>query len=78
TEAAGDIAGALHEYETVAQGFTGEEARVRYAMLLKRDGQTEKAAQVFAEVLKRAKVAPSYYQREQREWIDIARRETAV
>lgn len=77
TEAAGDIAGALHEYEAVAQGFTGEEARVRYAMLLKRDGQTEKAAQLFAEVLKRAKVAPSYYQREQREWIDIARRETA-
>lgn len=47
-------------------------------MLLKRDGQVEKANGIFAEVLKRAKVAPSYYQREQREWIDIARRESGV
>jgi hypothetical protein len=77
-EASGDIAAALHEYEAVSQGFPGEEARVRYAQLLERDGQTDKAADVFAEVLKRARVAPSYYQREQREWIDIARRETGA
>jgi hypothetical protein len=75
-EASGDIQAALHEYEAVSQGFPGEEARVRYAQLLGRDGQTDKAAEVFAEVLKRARVAPGYYQREQREWIDIARRES--
>jgi hypothetical protein len=74
-EASGDTAAALHEYEAVAQGFSGEEARVRYAQLLKRDGQTAKASEIFSEVLKRARVAPSYYQREQRDWIDIARRE---
>jgi hypothetical protein len=73
-EASGDIAAALHEYETVAQGFPGEEARVRYAQLLERDGQGAKAAEVFAEVLKRARVAPGYYQREQREWIELAKR----
>jgi hypothetical protein len=74
-ESSGDTAAALHEYEAVSHGFAGEEARVRYAQLLKRDGQTAKAGEVFAEVLKRARVAPGYYQREQREWIDIARRE---
>ncbi len=75
-EAAGDTAAALHEYATVAQSFTGEEARVRYALLLKREGQTAKAAEVFKEVLKRSRVSPKYYQREQREWIEIASRET--
>ncbi len=74
-EASGDTAAALHEYEAVVQGFGGEEARVRYAQLLKRDGQAAKAGEVFAEVLKRVRVAPTYYQREQREWTDIARRE---
>lgn len=74
-EAAGDIPAALHEYEAVAQGFPGEEARVRYAQLLQRDGQHDKARTVFDEILKRTNAAPRYYQREQREWIDIARRE---
>jgi hypothetical protein len=77
-EASGDTAAALHEYETVVQGFPGEEARVRYAQLLKRDGQAAKAAELFAEVLKRVRVAPSYYQREQREWVEIARRESGA
>ncbi len=77
-EASGDIAAALHEYEAVVQGFGGEEARIRYAQLLKRDGQAAKAAEIFAEVLKRSRLAPSYYQREQREWIDIAKREAGA
>lgn len=76
-EASGDVAAALHEYEAVvAGGHPGEEARVRYALLLKRNGELAKAGALFAETIKRAKLAPSYYQREQREWIDIAKRET--
>lgn len=75
-EAMGDTAAAQHEYEALIQGFTGEEARVRYGLLLKRDGQVAKASEIFAEVLKRARLAPKYYQREQREWIEIAKRES--
>ncbi len=74
-EAGGDIPAALHEYETVAQGYPGEEARVRHALLLKKSGNLDKANAVFAEALKRAKLAPDYYRREQREWLEIAKRE---
>ena len=57
------------------QGFSGEEARVRCALLLKRDGRIAEADALFAESLKRASLAPKYYRREQREWLDIAQRE---
>jgi hypothetical protein len=74
-EAEGNIAGALHEYDAVVQGFPGEEARVRQAQLLKRNGQADKASAVLREVIKRSSLAPKYYQREQRAWIDLAKRE---
>lgn len=74
-EAGGDTAAALHEYEAVAAGYPGEEARVRHGLLLKRDGQLDAARAVFAETLKRSRLAPAYYRRAQREWIEIAKRE---
>jgi hypothetical protein len=74
-EALGDIPGAIHEYEALVDGFTGEEARVRFGLLLKREGRAAQASEVFNMVLKRSRVAPKYYQREQHEWIDIATRE---
>lgn len=77
-EDCGDVAAALHEYETVAQGYPGEEARVRYALLLRRDGQRARARAVLQEVLDRSDAAPKYYQREQRDWIEAARRELAA
>jgi hypothetical protein len=57
------------------QGFSGEEARVRHGLLLKREGRVDEADAVFDETLHRSRVAPGYYQREQREWIDVATRE---
>lgn len=74
-EASGDTVAALHEYDTVAQGYPGEEARVRYALLLKKSGNIDKANAVFAESVKRAKLSPDYYRREQKEWLEIAKRE---
>lgn len=76
-EGTGDIPAALHEYEAVVQGFPGEEARARYALLLKRSGDPSRAVPVFKEILTRSDVAPKYYQREQRAWIDLARKELA-
>jgi hypothetical protein len=76
-EALGDIPAALHEYETVAQGFPGEEARARYALLLKRHGDLAQARRLFQEILSRADALPRYYQRDQREWIQLARSELA-
>lgn len=77
-EALGDIAAAIHEYEALVEGFPGEEARARFGLLLKRENRATEAAEVFNTILKRSRVAPKYYQREQREWIDIAMREAAT
>lgn len=74
-EADGDLDAALHEYEALVQGYPGEEGRVRYGLLLKQTGEHPKATAVFKEVVKRADVSPRYYQQEQREWIDLAKRE---
>ncbi len=76
-EDCGTVAEALHEYETVAQGYPGEEARARYGLLLKRNGERDKAKALFQEILTRAAAAPKYYQREQRDWIEVAKRELA-
>ncbi len=72
-EALGDSTAALTEYAALAEGFPGEEGRVRYALLLKRTGQLNEAHEVCERVLKRVKVAPRYYQRENSEWIELAR-----
>jgi len=77
-EASGDVPAALHEYENVVQGYPGEEARMRYGLLLVRNGDTRKAKEIFNEILTRSAASPKYYQREQREWIDSAKRELAA
>lgn len=76
-EASGDIPAALHEYETVVQGYPGEEARARYGLLLKRQGDSRRARGIFQEIITRSDALPRYYQRDQREWIALARSELA-
>jgi hypothetical protein len=68
---------ALDEYEALARYYPGAEARVRYALLNKKLGHAERAATLFADVLKDARLAPKHFQRSQREWIDLAKRESA-
>jgi hypothetical protein len=64
---------ALHQYENVAARYPGEEARCRFALLLEKLGQQERAQALFAEILASVKGAPSYYRRRQSEWARIAR-----
>jgi hypothetical protein len=71
-ESEGDFEKALSEYATLAQYFPGAEAQVRYAKLLKRQGQATQAREVLEGLLDRAKYAPAHYQRAQREWLDEA------
>lgn len=77
-EDTGDTDKAIQEYEAVVQGYPGEEARARFALLLRRSGDDTRARQVFQEILTRSGVAPRYYQRDQRDWIELAKRELAV
>jgi hypothetical protein len=74
-EALGDVNAALREYEILKSSYAGEEARCRYALLLKKTGSATRADQLFEEVLLNARRAPRYYRREQGEWIAIADKE---
>ncbi len=64
---------ALRQYETVLPKYPGEEARCRYALLLEKLGQHERAQRVFREIVESVRGAPSYYRSRQREWVKIAR-----
>jgi hypothetical protein len=54
-------------------GLNREEARCRWALLLEKVGQEEKAKVVYEGILKKAKRSHHHYRRSQREWIDLAR-----
>jgi hypothetical protein len=77
-EDSGDIDKALEEYDVVAKGYPGEEARARYGLLLRRQQQNDRARALFQEIVERSASAPRYYQREQKEWIALAKRELAA
>lgn len=74
-DAEGEQTRAVEEYEAVVVGYPGEEARVRFAQLLIRLGLADRARALLEESLKRADLSPAFYRREQRTWLDLARRE---
>ncbi len=74
-EELGDIRGALPAYAEVAKLFLGEEARCRYALLLRKVGKAEEANALFDEILRNARLSERFYRNAQKQWIDIARRE---
>jgi hypothetical protein len=74
-EAEGALDAAERVYATVAPGYPGAEARLRYALLLKRRGKMEEARRILKDLLDAAKLGPPHYRRAQAEWLDLARRE---
>ncbi len=77
-EALGDSDAALARYRELATSYPGEEARYRYAALLAQCARPREAREVFEDMLKRAKVSPSYYRRKEAPWLDAARRDLAT
>jgi len=71
-EDAGDIEAALGSYAGLVDYATGEEARVRYGLLLKQSGQVSEARQVLEEVIKRVNRSTKFYKKAQRAWRDRA------
>ncbi len=71
-EELGDTERALEDYAKLLRSFSGEEARCRYALLLKKLGRQEEAARQFNEILKNARLSPKYYEKTQKGWIKIA------
>ncbi|HVO44844.1 MAG TPA: tetratricopeptide repeat protein [Steroidobacteraceae bacterium] len=73
-EAEGNTQKALEEYKVLAFSYPGAEAAVRYAQLLKSQGQSGEAGSVVRELLEQSRIAPAHYRRAQRDWLDAARR----
>jgi len=66
---------ALKEYESLIDIYPGEEARCRYALLLKKTGSSQQANQMFNEIIFGASRSPRYYRKSQRKWIEIAKQQ---
>ena len=77
-ESAGRMPEALTAYARIADTYSGEEARCRYAMLLYTQGRTAESMALFQEIVQRANRAQRGYRRDQKAWIDIARQATAA
>ena len=73
-EAEGNTVRALEEYRIVAGTFPGAEAAVRYAQLLRAQGQHAESQKVARELLQQARIAPGHYRRAQREWLEAAQK----
>ncbi len=74
-EETGEIDNALEEYRSLINVCVNEEARCRYALLLKKRGEIDKANEQFSEILKNAELHPKQYLRFEKRWVDIARAE---
>ena len=74
-EGAGRIEASLSAYAELLPTASGEETRVRYAMLLARDGQTARARELLQTTLKNSERQNAGYRDIHRDWIAAARRE---
>ncbi len=75
TEKQGDFATALNQYEQLLDTFQGEEARYRYALLLKVTGREADAQAVFREIVEGARQHSRIYRKQNRPWLVQAQRE---
>ena len=74
-EARGDTHAAEGVYGDAIKSFSGEEARYRYAAMLKALGQGDRAQALLRELLGNAERSPRFYQDAQSDWIRAAKRE---
>ena len=74
-EGLGDSAAAGQEYAAVVQAYGGIEARCRYGLFLKQQGQADAAQQLFEDILRGSKHTSGHSRRLNKEWIGVAKRE---
>jgi hypothetical protein len=72
-EEQGKTDAAVAQYERVAPRYSGEEARVRFALLLQKMGHNDRAQALFREAIDAVQDAPSHYRSRQTEWISLAK-----
>ncbi len=69
---------ALQEFAELVKYYSGAEAPLRYAQLLRQSGRAEDARRVLRELLEHARLAPRHYRRMQQQWLMQAERELAA
>lgn len=74
-EALGEVPAAEGAYADAIKSFSGEEARYRYAAMLKLNGQAERAKALFSEIIRYSDRSPEHYRETQADWIKAARKE---
>jgi hypothetical protein len=77
-EMEGRTEAALKEYAALTSYYPGQEARCRYALLLKTTGRVAEARNLFEDIRKAIDYGPRHQYREQREWYELARRALAA
>ena len=73
-EAQGRAEAALKEYEALIAYYPGQEARCRYALLLRDNGREAEARRMFEEVCQLIEYGPRHQRQAQRGWYDLSRR----
>ena len=70
-----EVEAALKEYNVLDQSFSGPEASYRYAMLLKKQGNSEKSSAVLEAILQKADLSDKYYRSNYKKWIKLTKSE---
>jgi len=73
-EGAGRLEAARDAFKSALDICPGEEARCRYAQLLRREGEVEAAQAEFRAVIRSVAKADKSYDASQRQWLELARR----
>ncbi|MCD4780292.1 MAG: hypothetical protein K8S27_07075 [Candidatus Omnitrophica bacterium] len=73
----GDIESARLEYDSLIKYYAGEEARCRYALLLKTLGEDGKAEELFKKIIQKCKISPGFYRKEHAKWLKLSLNELA-
>jgi hypothetical protein len=77
-EESGATGRALEEYAALVEYYPGAEARVRQAVLYKKLGDDARSRELLAAILNDARLAPKHFRRSEREWIELAERESGT
>jgi hypothetical protein len=74
-EALGEQENAVNEYVNLLRLHSGEEARYRYALLLKKLGRTQEASELLKAIVAETRIQPKFYRRAQKKWVALAKKE---
>lgn len=67
---------AIHEYETLSAYYPGPEPVCRLGLMLKAGGEQARAAALFKRVVDESRIAGRHYNNLNKEWVQLAQRES--